>query len=684
MREPFDGERSTISSREDLLNSWKDIGAYFGRDVTTVQRWEKREGMPVHRHVHDKIGSVYAYRVELDAWAASRNLKGGRDITSPATSASNDVPLPEPAPPESLRRRGSSRARAIRLAALGFVLAISATLVLLRTHHSWRNPIDGVRFQPITDFDGVARDAALSRDGHLAAFLSDHDGQMDVWVTQIGSGQFHNLTHGSMAELVNPQIRTLGFSPDASLVTFWVRNRGGLNGAIGIWAVPTLGGEPRPYLEGVAEFDWSRDGSRLAYHTPGPGDPLFVSEGLRLSDAHLIFAAPPGLHSHFPVWSHDGKFIYFVQGALPDKLDIWRIAAQGGAAERITSHFAYVSHPVLLDDRTLMYLARDRDGSGPWLYGTDLASRTSHRLTAGPEHYTSLAASTDGGRVVATLSTPKTSLWQLPINDASTEMSAPVPIRLTTSAGLFPRYGPNYLLYVSSSGGSDSIWKYANGIGAELWSAPGAKVLAAPAISADGRSIAFSVRQNGQSRLYTMQADGTNVHTVADSLDLQGEPAWAHDGRSITSAVNDRGIPHLFRIPVNGGAPVSFIRDYSVDPVWLSDEGVVVYSGPDVGTSYAIKAVNLDGIPRQVPALTLTRGTRHIAFAARSHSLVLLQGTIEHKDLWCIDVRTGAKRQLTRLPADFDIQDFDLSPDGSELVLERFQERSDIVLLERR
>jgi len=28
--------------------------------------------MPVHRHVHDKMGSVYASRVELDTWARGR------------------------------------------------------------------------------------------------------------------------------------------------------------------------------------------------------------------------------------------------------------------------------------------------------------------------------------------------------------------------------------------------------------------------------------------------------------------------------------------------------------------------------------------------------------------------------------------------------------------------------------
>ena len=60
---------SCVHCLEDRrLDSWKEIAAYLKRDVRTVQRWEKREGLPVHRHVHDKLSSVYAYRFELDAW----------------------------------------------------------------------------------------------------------------------------------------------------------------------------------------------------------------------------------------------------------------------------------------------------------------------------------------------------------------------------------------------------------------------------------------------------------------------------------------------------------------------------------------------------------------------------------------------------------------------------------------
>lgn len=64
---------------EDRLDSWKEIAAYLGRDVTTVQRWEKREAMPVHRHLHDKRGSVYALASELDAWLQGRRRGLGEE-----------------------------------------------------------------------------------------------------------------------------------------------------------------------------------------------------------------------------------------------------------------------------------------------------------------------------------------------------------------------------------------------------------------------------------------------------------------------------------------------------------------------------------------------------------------------------------------------------------------------------
>ncbi|HET7106834.1 MAG TPA: hypothetical protein VFI38_08490 [Candidatus Acidoferrum sp.] len=680
MGESFPEAAPSAKSAEDRLDSWKEIAAYLNRDVTTVQRWEKREGMPVHRHQHDKLGSVYASRAELDAWTRSRKPQGALENGQDGGVASANVT------PAELVKSNAKTGRwrlVLPLGAAIAVLVIGGLLWLRRTEYFWRNPLAAARFENVTDFDGAAEAAAVSRDGHFVAFLSDRDGQMDVWVTQAGSGEFHNLTRGSTPELVNPSVRTMGFSQDGSLVTFWVRKKGSASD-ISIWAVPTLGGQPRPYLEGVAEFDWSRDGSRLVYHTPGPGDPMFVSDSGRQLEGRPIFTAPAGLHCHFPLWAGDGAIIYFVQGSLPDKLDIWRIPASGGNPERITQHAGRVTHPVLLNRRTLLYLASNPDGSGPSLYSLDVERRIPHRLTYGLERYTSLAASADGRRLVVTQASPKKTLWRLPLEDSESplETQAATPISLSTRTGFSPRLGPNFLLYVSATSTSESIWKLTNGTGTELWNGAGARIFGGPAVSPDGRAIAFSVRQHEKTMLYVMQADGTNARMVTDALELQGAPTWAPDGQWITSAVEERGVPHLFQIPIDGRKPVRFVQDYSVDAAWAGDGRFVAYSGPDIGTTFSVKAVTKEGAEQPVPALTLTRGARHLTFLPGGRALLFLQGEIQHKDLWRMDLDTGAKRQLTKVGPDFDIRDFDISPDGREVVLERGQERSEVVLLD--
>ena len=679
MGEPSPGESSPKEPLTERLDSWKEIAAHFERDVTTVQRWEKREGMPIHRHLHDRAGSVYAFTAELDAWARSRNLRVVQSTTGDAPSLT-PFALPPPSPVPAPR----SPWRVILPLAAAALLVIGVIVWLQRTEYFWRDPIAGARFQTVTDFEAVEQAAAVSRDGQFVAFLSDRDGQMDVWVTQVGSGQFHNLTSGTQPELVNPSVRTVGFSPDGSLVTFWVRQRRSATseGDISVWAVPTLGGQPKPYLEGVAEFDWSQDGSRLVYHTPGPGDPMFVSDGSLLKKGQPIFTAPTGIHAHFPLWSPENAFVYFVQGSLPDKLDIWRIAPAGGLPERITSYVGRLSHPVFLDRRTLMYLVSDPDGTGPWLYSMDINRRVPHRVSSGLERYTSLAASANGRRLVATLTSPMTTLWRLRIADSPAEVTAPARILLPTGTGSSPRLGPNYLLYVSATGSSDGIWKLANGTATELWTGHGAHVFGGPAIAPDGQHIAFSVRQQGRAALYVMQADGANPHMVTDALDLQGAPAWERDGQSVTSAANDHGVPHLFRVPLDGGPPTIFIDEYSLDPAWSPNGRFLVYSGPDIGAAFPVKAVTAKAEGFPLHAFTLTRGARHLAFLPTARELVVLRGEIRHKNLWLINVETGAERQLTSLPPDFDIRDFDISADGNDIVLEREQERSEVAVID--
>jgi len=81
-----DLERSNASLNSQngrRLDSWKEIAAYLSRDVTTVRRWEKREGLPVHRHRHAALGSVYAFTSEIDAWQSGREPTARPDEPAP-------------------------------------------------------------------------------------------------------------------------------------------------------------------------------------------------------------------------------------------------------------------------------------------------------------------------------------------------------------------------------------------------------------------------------------------------------------------------------------------------------------------------------------------------------------------------------------------------------------------------
>jgi TolB-like protein/tetratricopeptide (TPR) repeat protein len=99
------------------LDSWKEIAAYFNRDVTTVRRWERSERLPVHRHLHGSRSSVYASTAELDAWWARRSA-----LTRPALSDADGPKSPSP----------RFRARAVIRTAPLILLAIGALSLPVR------------------------------------------------------------------------------------------------------------------------------------------------------------------------------------------------------------------------------------------------------------------------------------------------------------------------------------------------------------------------------------------------------------------------------------------------------------------------------------------------------------------------------------------------------------------------
>jgi Tol biopolymer transport system component len=646
---------------EERLGSWKAIAAYLQRDITTAQRWERLEGMPVHRHLHAKRGSVYAFRSELDAWQQNRRV---------------------PAPGAEARPARRADWRIWAAAVAGTILVIVAAWWVSKTEPEVANPLARARITPLTDFEGLELDAAVSPDGKVAAFLSDRDGAMDVWVTQIGTGEFHNLTRGLAPELLNPEVRSLAFTPDGSLVTMWTRRQ---DGVVSVSAVPAIGGALREYRPGAVEMAWSSDGRRMVFHTPDPGDPTYLVEPGQ-SSPRRIYVAPEGVHAHFQVWSPDDRYIYFVRGLPPEEMDIWRMTPAGKGIERITSHNTRVLYPTFLDARTLLYLATSEDGSGPWLYTVDVNTRVSRRISFGVEQYASIAASADRSRLVATVEHSKASVWRVPIKAELAEEAEATRVDVPTIGAFAPRMSERTLIYVSAKNDGHALWKFADGTATELWSATQTRIVGGPAIAPDGKLIAFSAERAGGTKLHVLDPATSSVRVLAESFEVRGAPAWSPDGRSLVVAiahdVQQERVPQLYRVPLNGEPPSILVRGYSINPLWSPDGKFLVYADADAGPDTVLKAVTPDGLRYDLPAIKLPRGARRVSFVLGRNALVALQGQMRHSQFWYIDLDSGVRRQLTNFGREFTTRDFDISPDGNAIVFDRRQANSDLALIE--
>jgi Tol biopolymer transport system component len=170
-----------------------------------VQRWEREEGLPVHRLAHDKRGSVYAQQDELAAWWESRRVTLERQ---PSEDVNSDVPHASP------------------------------------------------RLERITHTSSMTSWPSLSSDARLIAYVSDggQDGTTpQIWIQQVG-GAALRLTSGER------EYSRLSFSPDDTGIVFTATD----NAAQNVYEVPTLGGEPRLLQRDASCGQISPDGRWLA------------------------------------------------------------------------------------------------------------------------------------------------------------------------------------------------------------------------------------------------------------------------------------------------------------------------------------------------------------------------------------------------------------------------------------
>jgi Tol biopolymer transport system component len=567
---------------------------------------------------------------------------------------------------------------AVAALAIG-IIAREASRVAARPE----NPLADARFTPFTNWEGSEEGAEISPNGELVAFLSDRGGEFDLWVSQVGTGVFHNLTR-DIATLAASGfiVRKLGFSADSSQIWF---NPGDGKPPV---LIPWTGGPPRPFLPaGTNTPAWSPDGASLVYiDKANRDDPVYLADPSG-ADKRQIYGPGP-LKNMNPVWSPDSQWIYFGRGLEPQdetEMDVWRLRPTGGAPERVTTQHLAINFLAPLDSRRFLYVARAEDRSGPWLWSLDVSTGVSTRVPSGVDQYLSVSASRDGRRIVATVANPSASLWRVPVLDRPAEErdAERYPLPVPTGFAFAPRFSRQSLLYLSERGTDDGLWKVQDGQASQLRRGVDSPISEPPAVSRDGR-LAVVVRKQGKRHLSLMAGDGTNVQTLAASVEIdgaagQGAADWSPEGTRIVAGGHDEKGPALFVIPVDTGVPTRLLDGTWLNPVWSPRNDLIVYAGRSVIGQVELRGVRPDGTPVDLPHVMVRPGGYR--FLPDGSGLVFVE-RIQSQDFWLLDLSTGERRQLTRLANQGAVRTFDITPDGKHIVFDRSKQNSNIVLID--
>ena len=610
-----------------------------------------------------------------DRYQAMRDLVV--DLKRLGRKQEQDGPAPAMAEPlVSPAARGRKWAWAVLGAAAVITIAVGLFTRFRNGGTALETLLANANYTRITDWDGSEEDAAISRDGRFVAFRGDRDGPMDTWITQIGTSRFRNVTLGKRSSVI---VRNVGFTADGSEI--WLSS---MLGGDRMRLVPILGGTARPFLtEHTINVSWSPDGSKIVFHLFDPGDETFIADN-NGDNARSIFKSAPDIHNHFPTWSRDGQWIYFVRGVWNARdMDVWRIPSQGGTPERLTSHHADVRYLVARDNRTLLYTSPDEHGAGPWLWALDTETRAAKRISSGLEVYSSVDVSGDGKRLVVSIGKPSASLWTVPILDG-VAAEKDVQAFPTPSARAFaPRYGGESLYYLSASGGGDGLWRLDNEQAVEVWKGASGSLLEPAAPSFDGLRVAVILRKQGKRTLHTISPDGGDIQPIAPSVDVTSTAAWSPDRKWIAAAGIDETGSGLFTIAADGGEVQRIMTGAAANPVWSPDASVIVYTGPVSGPVGPLLAIRPDGSPVDIPGIQVRVGTEHYRFVPGSQKLIYVPtvSQIVPENLWMLDLTSKQMRRI----GDFEVREcrtFDVTPDGTRIVFDRLRQNADVVLID--
>jgi eukaryotic-like serine/threonine-protein kinase len=635
----------------DRLDSWKEIAAYMRRGVTTVQRWEQGEGLPVHRLPHASRGSVFALRHELDAWRSARaGLLAGRPAADGSASArpapdpspttevtpTTSLPATRSAPPRVDGGRASRVASVATMTVVGGALIAGVLAFAMRDARPPDRPGDrdaraaGSSPRPLANDPDGELDPSLSPDGTWVVYGRERAGEgIGVYVKPVAGGPPRRVPVGPgvrFEESPHP-----AWSPRGETIAFLAYEA---PQTYGLFLVSSDGGEARRLtsMAGIG-LCWHPSGDAIGFvDRLSTGEPfsvflLSLETGQRrrltappigaFGDTHCAFSPDGG---RLAVVRYDTRYasdVFVVDDLAAPAASTAPTAMRAGwidGAYRLTRDLpglngiawtpdAPSSSVVVGSHRGLwrVQVPARTAASGPAVVGAAMGPSAAAVLVAGYEGGTgspSFARSPRDGSVQLAYHSEQRDVnirrWEQrrgagPGPERAVSRDHTLPLRSgSTWWEDSPAVSPDgrQVAFTSNRTGMNEIWSAdIDGASARQVTSHGPVVLA-PAWSPDGRRLAFTRQVGGDRDIYVIDADGSHSTRLTWEPTQEDNPAWSRDGRSIYFRSDRGGIGQIWKMPAHGG-PARRVT---------TGAGSQAFESPDGQRTYFVRSTDEPGL----------------------------------------------------------------------------------------
>ena len=516
----------------DRLDSWKEIGAYLGRDVRTVIRWEKEKGLPIHRIPGGQRQGVFAFRHELDAWLAGQDHgdSAAADLTNgshmQAASPVLATPAPVLIPPAKHLPQTTSRWKLAIYLTVGLV----AVLLLVAATYSYVNrefSLYALQLIGQTQLTNNYEDKeGLLTDGKELYFGQEQDGQMVLVAMPLDGGPIRILW--------NPHANVLpvDLSPDGRLLLAFTFL--GVEREREMWIVPLDGGAPhRVSSLSAHSAAWEPDGKRIAFATE-KGIFLTSEDGIGTREIGSFAAIPDALH-----WSEDGEHLRFLLvDAVTEKPSYWELASRDSMAtttlRSLTSSWKEYGNWARApgNDADFLTGSADRFGNvGLWIvrYGQTWWEQSIQmfRLNLSLPEIRALTYDRASRRLfVLSGQAPQSTFIRFdPGTNAFREI-------LPDVSGIDLDYSRDGQWIAYTTQQEDTLWvSRANGSAPRKLTSQQERIQL-PRWSPDGKEIAYMAKApDSPWRIFIQRLDTGERWEASEGDDKQGAPTWSPDGR---------------------------------------------------------------------------------------------------------------------------------------------------------